>query len=47
MSAYEFLRVYECLWVFYLYIQNIAYFQIQEPQKIWEPQKTSEITYVL
>ena len=42
-----FMGIYGCLWVIYLKIENIAYFLIQEPQKIREPQKTSEITHVL
>ena len=38
---------HECLWVLYLNIENISYFIIQEPQKIWKFQKTSEITHLL
>ena len=38
---------HEGLWVLYLNIENISYFIIQEPQKIWKFQKTSEITHVL
>ena len=38
---------HQCLWVLYLNIKNIAYFLIQEFQKIWKLQKTSEITHVL
>ena len=37
---------YGCLCVLHLNIQNVAYSLIHEPQKIWEPQKTSEITHV-
>ena len=37
---------HECLWVLYLNIKNIAYILIQEPQKISEPQKTTEITHI-
>ena len=46
----EFMGIYKhhgYLCVLYLNIKNIAYFLIQEPQKIWVPQKTSEITHVL
>ena len=38
---------HEYLWVLYLNIKNIMHFLIQEPQKIWELQKTSEIIFVL
>ena len=49
------MSVYGYLWVarvsmgigIYLNIENIAYFLIQGPQKIWKLQKTSEITHVL
>ena len=58
MEVYGFTGVYGYLWVvqwvggsmgmgIYLNIKNIAYFLIQEPQKIWKLQKTSEITHVL
>ena len=55
MEVYGFPGVYGYLWVarvsmgmgIYLNIKNIAYFLIQEPQKIWKFQKTSEITHVL
>ena len=47
MEVYGFLGVDGCLWVLYLTIRNIAYLLIQEPQEIWEPQKTSEITHLL
>ena len=55
MEVYGFLGVYGYLWGvrvsmgmgIYLNIKNISYFLIQEPQKVWKPQKTSEITHVL
>ena len=55
IGFFGFLDVYAYLWVarvamgmgIYLNVKNIAYFLIQEPQKIWKLQKTSGITYVL
>ena len=47
LGVYAYLWVAQSPWVLYLNIKNIAYFLIQESQKIRKLQKTSEIIHIL